>query len=108
MDCNIMDAMSILGWILFGFVAGLIARAIMPGRDPIGLIGTTILGIVGALAAGWLGQAFGWYRPDEGAGLISATLGAVLVLSIYHALSGRRRQDAERRLDNSISANKAA
>jgi uncharacterized membrane protein YeaQ/YmgE (transglycosylase-associated protein family) len=83
--------MGILGWILFGFVVGLIARAVMPGRDPLGLIGTTVLGIVGALMAGWLGQALGLYGPDDGAGFVSATLGAVVVLAIYHAVIGRRR-----------------
>jgi uncharacterized membrane protein YeaQ/YmgE (transglycosylase-associated protein family) len=82
--------MSILGWILFGFVVGLLARAIMPGRDPMGFIGTTVLGIVGALGAGWLGQALGWYGPDEGAGFVSATLGAVAVLFIYYLIVGRR------------------
>src|SRR3954465_807983 len=82
--------MTVLGWILFGFVVGLIARAVMPGRDPLGLIGTTVLGIVGALLAGWLGQALGWYGPDDGAGFVSATLGAVIVLAIYHMVAGRR------------------
>lgn len=84
--------MSILGWIVFGFVVGLIARAIMPGRDPLGLIGTTALGVVGALVAGWLGQAFGWYRPDEGAGFIAATVGAIIVLAVYYSIAGRRRR----------------
>lgn len=83
--------MAILGWILFGFVVGLIARAIMPGRDPIGLIGTTILGIIGALLAGWLGQAFNLYAPDEGAGFVAATLGAIVVLSLYYVIAGRHR-----------------
>ena len=84
--------MSILGWIVFGFVIGLLARAIMPGRDPLGLLGTTALGVVGALAAGWIGQALGWYNPGEGAGFISATIGAVVVLAIYYWISGRRRR----------------
>ena len=83
--------MTILGWILFGFVVGLLARAIMPGRDPLGLIGTTILGIFGALLAGWFGQAMNWYGPDDGAGFISATIGAVSVLAIYYLITGRRR-----------------
>lgn len=83
--------MSVLGWILFGFVVGLIARAVMPGRDPLGLIGTTILGIVGALIAGWLGTALGLYRPDEGAGFVAATLGAVVVLATYNIVVSRRR-----------------
>jgi uncharacterized membrane protein YeaQ/YmgE (transglycosylase-associated protein family) len=79
--------MGVLGWILFGFVVGLIARAVMPGRDPMGLIGTTILGIVGALIAGWGGQVLGFYGPDDGAGFVSATLGAVVVLAAYHAIT---------------------
>lgn len=84
--------MSILGWILFGFVVGLIARAIMPGRDPIGLIGTTVLGIIGALVAGWIGQALGYYGQNDGAGFIAATIGAVFVLLVYHLVTGRRRR----------------
>ena len=83
--------MSILGWILFGFVVGLIARAVMPGRDPLGLIGTTVLGIVGALFGGWVGQALGWYGPGDGAGFVAATIGAIVVLAIYNGLAGRRR-----------------
>lgn len=86
--------MNILGWILFGFVVGLIARAVMPGKDPLGLIGTTVLGVVGALLAGWLGQAFGLYQPNEGAGFVAATLGAVVVLSLYYMISGSKRRRA--------------
>ena len=83
--------MSILGWILFGFVVGLIARAIMPGRDPLGLIGTTVLGIVGALVAGWVGQALGLYSATDGAGFVAATLGAIVVLAIYYMITGKKR-----------------
>ena len=83
--------MSILGWILFGFIIGLIARVLMPGRDPLGLIGTTVLGIVGALCAGWVGQALGLYAPGEGAGFVAATLGAIVVLAIYYGITGKKR-----------------
>jgi len=94
--------MSILGWVLFGFVVGLIARAVMPGRDPLGLIGTTMLGIFGALAAGWLGEAMGLYSPDDGASFLAATFGAVVVLAVYNLATRRRRlamgaRDEERR-----------
>lgn len=63
----------------------------MPGRDPLGLIGTTVLGIIGALLAGWLGYALGLYQPDEGAGFIAATIGAVVVLGVYNLIARRRR-----------------
>jgi uncharacterized membrane protein YeaQ/YmgE (transglycosylase-associated protein family) len=84
--------MSILWTILIGFVAGVLAKLITPGKnEPQGFILTTILGIVGAFVATYLGQALGWYRADEGAGLIGATVGAVIVLLIWAAVAGRRR-----------------
>jgi uncharacterized membrane protein YeaQ/YmgE (transglycosylase-associated protein family) len=75
-------------WIIVvGFVAGLIARWLAPGpKNPSGFILTTILGIVGAFLATWVGQAIGHYSPDQGAGFITATLGAVVVLFIWHRL----------------------
>ena len=79
----------VLGWILFGFVVGLIARALTPGRDPLGLIGTTLLGIAGALLGGWLGQALGWYQANEGAGFVAATGGAIVLLLLARLV--RRR-----------------
>jgi uncharacterized membrane protein YeaQ/YmgE (transglycosylase-associated protein family) len=83
--------MSIIWTIIIGFVAGLIAKWIMPGRnEPSGFIMTTILGIVGAVIATYLGQALGWYRADEGAGFIGAIVGAVVVLFIYGLIAGRR------------------
>lgn len=75
--------------IIIGFIAGLIAKFLMPGRDPGGFIITTLLGIVGALVATWLGKAIGWYRAGEGAGLIGAVVGAVIVLVIYRMVAGR-------------------
>jgi uncharacterized membrane protein YeaQ/YmgE (transglycosylase-associated protein family) len=83
--------MSIIWTIIIGFVAGLIAKWIMPGRnEPSGFIMTTILGIVGAVVATYLGQALGWYRADEGAGFIGAIVGAIVVLFIYGMIAGRR------------------
>ena len=84
--------MGILWTIIIGFVAGVIAKFIMPGDNkPTGFILTAILGIVGAFVATYLGQALGWYRPGEGAGLIGAVVGAVIVLLVYSMVAGRRR-----------------
>ena len=83
--------MGFIWTIIIGFVAGLIAKAITPGRnEPSGFVLTTILGIVGAFLATWLGQALGWYGPGDGAGLIGAVVGAILVLLIWGAVSRRR------------------
>jgi uncharacterized membrane protein YeaQ/YmgE (transglycosylase-associated protein family) len=82
--------MHIIGIIIIGFLAGLVAKLLTPGRDPGGFIVTTLLGIVGAFVASWLGQAIGWYGPDEGAGFIGAVVGAIIVLAVYHATIGRR------------------
>ena len=83
--------MSIIWTIIIGFVAGVIAKFIMPGNnEPSGFIMTTILGIVGAFVASYLGQALGWYRPGEGAGLIGAVVGAIVVLVIWGAVAKRR------------------
>jgi uncharacterized membrane protein YeaQ/YmgE (transglycosylase-associated protein family) len=84
--------MGILWTIIIGFVAGVIAKFIMPGdNEPTGFILTTILGIVGAFVATFLGQALGWYRPGEGAGLVGAVVGAIIVLVVYGMVVGRRR-----------------
>lgn len=83
--------MGILWTIIIGFIAGVIAKLIMPGKhEPSGFILTTILGIVGAFVATWLGQAIGWYQAGEGAGLIGAVVGAIIVLAIYGMIAGRR------------------
>ncbi len=80
-------ALHILWIIVIGFLAGIVARLLAPGaNNPSGFILTTILGIVGAFVATFLGQAIGWYRPDQGAGLIGAVVGAVIVLFVWHRL----------------------
>lgn len=82
--------MSILWMIIIGFVVGLLARALMPGRDPAGVIMTIVLGIVGSFIAGFLGQALGLYRSGEPAGFLASIVGAMLVLFIYRqAVRGR-------------------
>jgi uncharacterized membrane protein YeaQ/YmgE (transglycosylase-associated protein family) len=84
--------MGIIWTILIGFIAGVLAKLITPGdNEPSGFILTTILGIVGAFVATFLGQALGWYEAGEGAGLIGATVGAVIVLLVWGALASRRR-----------------
>ena len=84
--------MSGIIWIIvIGFIAGIIARFLSPGpNDPKGFVLTTLLGIVGAFLATFIGQAVGWYRPDQGAGFIGATVGAVLVLFIWNRLVAHR------------------
>lgn len=78
--------MGVLGWVLFGLVVGIIAKLLMPGRDPGGLIITTLLGIVGAVIGGFLGRSLGLYGPGEPAGFLMATLGAVVLLFLYRML----------------------
>jgi uncharacterized membrane protein YeaQ/YmgE (transglycosylase-associated protein family) len=82
--------MGILGWILFGLVAGVIAKLIMPGKDPGGFIVTILLGIAGALLGGFLGQALGFYSEGEAAGMLMSILGAIILLAIYRVAVGRR------------------
>jgi uncharacterized membrane protein YeaQ/YmgE (transglycosylase-associated protein family) len=78
-----------LGWIIIGIVAGVLGKFIMPGKDPGGFIVTILLGIAGALLAGFIGQAVGFYSAGEGAGWIGATLGAIILLAIYRVVKGR-------------------
>jgi uncharacterized membrane protein YeaQ/YmgE (transglycosylase-associated protein family) len=82
--------LSLIGWIFFGLIVGAIAKLMMPGRDPGGWGVTMLLGIAGAVTAGWLGRAIGWYGPGEGAGWITSIVGAVLLLWIYRMVLGRR------------------
>lgn len=82
--------MGIIWTILIGFVAGILAKLIFPGdREPAGFVLTTILGIVGAFVATFLGQAIGWYGPGDGAGLIGAVVGALIVLAAWGAMQRR-------------------
>ena len=81
---------SILGWIIFGLIIGALAKLVMPGRDPGGIIVTIVLGIVGALLGGWLGRAMGWYGPNEAAGFVMALIGALILLGLYRLLVARR------------------
>ena len=80
----------ILGWIVFGLIVGIIAKLVMPGRDPGGIIVTMLLGIVGAVFGGFIGRAFGMYATNQSAGIFMSILGAVIVLFIYRLLVGRR------------------
>jgi uncharacterized membrane protein YeaQ/YmgE (transglycosylase-associated protein family) len=80
----------ILGWIIFGLVVGAIAKFLMPGKDPGGIIVTILLGIVGAVLGGYVGRALGWYEPNQPAGFFMALLGSILLLALYRMFAGRR------------------
>lgn len=81
--------LGILGWIVFGLIVGVLAKLLMPGRDPGGMLITMALGIAGALVGGFLGRTLGWYQPGEAAGFVMATLGALLLLFIYRRFAAR-------------------
>ncbi|HEV8309845.1 MAG TPA: GlsB/YeaQ/YmgE family stress response membrane protein [Methylomirabilota bacterium] len=81
--------MSILGWIIFGLVVGIVAKFLMPGRDPGGFIVTILLGIAGALVGGFLGRAVGWYGEGDPVGFLMAVVGAVVLLIVYRMLAHR-------------------
>jgi len=81
--------LSIIVTILIGLFAGIIAKLLMPGRDPGGFIITILLGIAGSFVATWLGQAIGWYEAGEGAGFIGAVVGAVIILFAYRLVAKR-------------------
>ena len=84
--------MGFLWIIVIGFVAGIVARLLAPGPNrPSGFLLTTALGIAGAFVATFLGQAVGWYRPDQGAGFIAATVGAIIVLFVWNRVAAARR-----------------
>jgi uncharacterized membrane protein YeaQ/YmgE (transglycosylase-associated protein family) len=81
--------MSILGWIFFGLIVGIIGKLLMPGRDPGGFIITTILGIVGALVGGFLGRALGLYREGDPVGFVMAIIGSIILLVLYRMFATR-------------------
>ncbi len=85
-----MTLLAILGTIIIGFFAGLIAKFLMPGRDPKGFLITIVLGIGGAFLFTWLGQGLGWYAPGQTAGFFGAVVGAIIILVIYRLIAGRR------------------
>jgi uncharacterized membrane protein YeaQ/YmgE (transglycosylase-associated protein family) len=80
----------VIGWIIFGLIVGALAKLVMPGRDPGGIIVTMLLGIAGALLGGWIGRAAGWYGPNDSAGFLMSFLGAIILLFIYRMVVGRR------------------
>lgn len=84
--------MSVIMIIVIGFIVGVIAKLLMPGRDPGGFIITTLLGIAGAFVGTWIGRAAGYYGPGQGAGFIASVLGAIVILLLYRLLIGRRRR----------------
>lgn len=81
---------AIMGWIMVGLVAGVLAKLITPGRDPGGLVVTVLLGVAGALLAGYLGQVSNLYEPGQAAGWIGATVGAFILLAVYRIVMARR------------------
>jgi uncharacterized membrane protein YeaQ/YmgE (transglycosylase-associated protein family) len=90
MHWNLFGSTNWIYIILIGFVVGLLARALKPGRDSMGIILTTLLGIAGALFAGWVGQTMHWYRPGEPVGFIGALLGAIVILIVVSLFRRRR------------------
>ena len=79
--------MGILGWIVFGLIVGIVAKFLMPGRDPGGFIVTIILGVVGAVVGGFIGRAVGWYGPNDPVGFVMAVVGAIVLLLLYRLIA---------------------
>ena len=79
-----------IGWIVFGLIVGIVAKLLMPGRDPGGFVVTILLGIAGAIVGGFIGRLLGFYSPGQGAGFLMSILGAILLLAIYRLVVGHR------------------
>lgn len=86
--------MSVLGWIVFGLIVGIVAKLVHPGRDPGGFVMTIIIGIVGALMGGYIGRGLGWYQPGDPVGFVMAVLGAIILLVLYRVVAGRAARGA--------------
>jgi uncharacterized membrane protein YeaQ/YmgE (transglycosylase-associated protein family) len=82
--------MAVIGWIVFGLIVGALAKLVMPGRDPGGIIVTMLIGIAGALLGGFVGRAMGFYGPNQAAGFLMSFLGAVVLLVLYRMIVRRR------------------
>ena len=82
--------MTVIGWIVFGLIVGALAKLVMPGRDPGGIIVTMLLGIAGSMLGGFIGRAAGWYGPGQAAGFLMSFLGAVVLLLLYRMIVRRR------------------
>jgi uncharacterized membrane protein YeaQ/YmgE (transglycosylase-associated protein family) len=81
--------MHIIGWIVFGLVVGLVAKFLMPGRDPGGFVITALIGIVGAVVGGFLGRVIGLYKDGDAVGFVMAVIGAIVLLAAYRFTIGR-------------------
>jgi len=80
----------VLGWIVFGLIVGALAKLVMPGRDPGGIIVTMLLGMAGAVVGGFIGRSLGWYGPNDTAGFFVSVLGAIVLLALYRMVVPRR------------------
>ena len=81
--------MSVIGWIIFGLIAGIVAKLLTPGRDPGGFIITTLIGIAGALLGGYIGRGLGWYQEGEPVGFLMAVVGSIVLLLLYRVVARR-------------------
>jgi uncharacterized membrane protein YeaQ/YmgE (transglycosylase-associated protein family) len=79
--------MSVIGWIIFGLIAGIVAKLLTPGRDPGGFIVTTLIGIVGAVIGGYIGRGLGWYQEGEPVGFLMAVVGSIVLLLLYRVVA---------------------